>query len=108
IYGFRGSNIANILNFEKDFPDAQVIKLEQNYRSSKNIIAAAQQVIQLNTEQKPKTLWTDNDSGDKVVVEEVFDGRAEAIYVAKKIVDIVTGKVTEGELSYEHDYEQLE
>ena len=108
IYGFRGSNIANILNFEKDFPDAQVIKLEQNYRSSKNIIVAAQQVIQLNTEQKPKTLWTDNDPGDKVVVEEVFDGRAEAIYVAKKIVDIVTGKVTEGELSYEHDYEQLE
>lgn len=90
IYGFRGSNIANILNFEKDFSDSIVIKLEQNYRSSKNIIAAAQKVIELNSEQKPKTLWTDNDAGSKVVVEEVFDGHAEAVYVAQKIVDMAT------------------
>ncbi len=103
IYGFRGSNIANILNFEKDFKDAQVIKLEQNYRSSKNIIAAAQKVIELNAEQKPKTLWTDNSDGDKVVVEEVFDGRAEAVYVAKKIIDIVSGKAEDGEITYETD-----
>lgn len=106
IYGFRGSNIANILNFEKDFADSQVIKLEQNYRSSKNIIAAAQKVIELNAEQKPKTLWTDNDDGDKVIVEEVFDGRAEAVYVAKKIVDIATGRGSENELTYEEDFEQ--
>ncbi len=92
IYGFRGSNIANILNFEKDFEDALVIKLEQNYRSSKNILAAAQKVIELNTEQKPKTLWTDNSDGDKVTVEEVFDGRAEAVYVAQKIVKLATLK----------------
>lgn len=106
IYGFRGSNIANILNFEKDFKDAQVIKLEQNYRSSKNILAAAQKVIELNEEQKPKTLWTENSDGDKVVVEEVFDGRAEAVYVAQKIVDIASGKSSgngDGELSYETD-----
>lgn len=90
IYGFRGSNIANILNFEKDFPQSMVIKLEQNYRSTKNILAAAQKVIELNSEQKPKTLWTENHEGDKVVIEEVYDGRAEAIYVAKKIVALVT------------------
>lgn len=108
IYGFRGSNIANILNFEKDFSDSLVVKLEQNYRSSKNILAAAQKVIELNSEQKPKTLWTDNDHGSKVVVEEVYDGRAEAIYVAQKIVDIAGGsKSGDGELTYEtEEYEQ--
>lgn len=102
IYGFRGSNIANILNFEKDFKDSLVVKLEQNYRSSKNIIAAAQKVIELNLEQKPKTLWTDNDDGDKVVVEEVFDGREEAVYVAKKIVTAVSKRSDgDNELTYE-------
>lgn len=90
IYGFRGSNIANILNFEKDFAHSLVIKLEQNYRSTKNILAAAQKVIELNEEQKPKTLWTENDHGDKVIVEEMFDGRAEAVYVAQKIIEIST------------------
>lgn len=100
IYGFRGSNIANILNFEKDFPASLVIKLEQNYRSTKNILAAAQKVIELNKEQKTKTLWTHNDDGDKVVVEEVFDGRTEALYVAKKIVHLASG--AEGlEVEYE-------
>lgn len=109
IYGFRGSNIANILNFEKDFTDSQVIKLEQNYRSSKNILAAAQKVIELNAEQKPKTLWTDNDEGSKVVVEEVFDGRAEAVYVARKIVDIATkgNDGSEQELVYEEEPEEV-
>ncbi|QQS22683.1 UvrD-helicase domain-containing protein [bacterium] len=109
IYGFRGSNIANILNFEKDFPAAQVIKLEQNYRSTKNILAAAQKVIELNSEQKPKTLWTDNDEGDKVIIEEVFDGRAEAIYVAKNIVKLASradeAESGGGELEYEEEPE---
>lgn len=100
IYGFRGSNIANILNFEKDFKDALVIKLEQNYRSSQNILTAAQKVIELNSQQKPKTLWTENPAGDKVVVKEVFDGRAEAIFVAKKIIDLATGQDQE-QLSYD-------
>jgi DNA helicase II / ATP-dependent DNA helicase PcrA len=108
IYGFRGSNIANILNFEKDFADSLVVKLEQNYRSTKNILAAAQKVIELNSEQKPKTLWTDNDHGNKVIVEEVFDGRAEAVYVAQKIVDIATkgDGPSADELTYEDDYSQ--
>ncbi len=101
IYGFRGSNIANILNFEKDFPNAQVIKLEQNYRSTKNILAAAQKVIELNSEQKPKTLWTDNDDGDKVMIKEVYDGHTEAVFVAKKIVSLSSG--VEDEWEYELD-----
>ncbi len=109
IYGFRGSNIANILNFEKDFADSLVIKLEQNYRSSKNILAAAQKVIELNAEQKPKTLWTENPDGDKVIVEEVFDGRAEAVYVARKIVGMASPKVEgDDELVYEQDEEYTE
>lgn len=106
IYGFRGSNIANILNFEKDFPNAQVIKLEQNYRSTKNILAAAQKVIELNKDQKPKTLWTDNDDGDKVVIKEVYDGHAEAVFVARKIVALATGETEE--LEYDADIEQSE
>lgn len=101
IYGFRGSNIANILNFEKDFPNALVIKLEQNYRSTKNILAAAQKVIELNSEQKPKTLWTDNIEGDKVVIKEVYDGHAEAVFVAKKIVQLSSGGAEE--LEYESE-----
>ncbi len=103
IYGFRGSNIANILNFEKDFADSLVVKLEQNYRSSKNILAAAQKVIELNAEQKPKTLWTENSDGDKVVIEEMFDGRAEAVYVARKIVDLTSSKKDDNELVYEQE-----
>lgn len=95
IYGFRGSNIGNILNFEKDFADALVVKLEQNYRSTQNILAAAQKVIELNSEQKPKTLWTENPPGDKVIVEEVYDGRAEAVYVARQIIRLATGQTEE-------------
>lgn len=104
IYGFRGSNIANILNFEKDFPKAQVIKLEQNYRSTKNILAAAQKVIEINSEQKPKTLWTDNNEGDKVVIKEVYDGHAEALFVAKKIIQFSTNDADE--LEYEEEPEE--
>jgi DNA helicase II / ATP-dependent DNA helicase PcrA len=100
IYGFRGSNIANILNFEKDYPGVQVIKLEQNYRSTKNILAAAQKVIELNSEQKPKTLWTDNSEGDKVIIEEVYDGRSEAIFVARNIVKLASGEEAE-QIEYE-------
>lgn len=110
IYGFRGSNIANILNFEKDFANSLVVKLEQNYRSTKNILAAAQKVIELNDEQKPKTLWTENHDGDKVIVEEVYDGHAEAVYVAQKIVDISTKSFLGGNADGENElvYEDTE
>ncbi len=107
IYGFRGSNIANILNFEKDFPKSTVVKLEQNYRSTKNILAAAQKVIELNQGQTPKTLWTDNESGDKVIIEEVYDGRAEAIFIVQKIVRLVSGSHSSDELEYEDIDDEL-
>ncbi len=103
IYGFRGSDIANILNFEKDYPNTLVIKLEQNYRSTKNILAVAQAVIDMNQEQKPKTLWTDNDSGKKIWVEEVADGRAEAVFIARQIIKQVTNS-TGAHDSEQHEY----
>lgn len=101
IYGFRGSNIRNILNFEADFPGCLVVKLEQNYRSTKRILAAAQKVIELNVEQKPKTLWTDNDLGAAVTVRELPDEMAEARFVAREIVRLAGGQ--DGELTYEED-----
>ncbi len=66
IYKFRGANIENILSFEKTFPGAQVIKLEQNYRSTKNILEAANEVIRNNRGRKDKTLWTDNEEGRRL------------------------------------------
>src|SRR5699024_10431985 len=66
MYGWRGANMKNIMNFEEDYPDATVIKLEQNYRSTKNILAAANNVIENNVNRKDKTLWTDNKQGDKI------------------------------------------
>lgn len=103
IYGFRGSDITNILNFEHDFKDALVIKLEQNYRSTKNILASAQKVIELNIDQKPKTLWTTNADGEKVVVRELTDGRGEAEFVASTIIKLATGQEVETELEYENE-----
>ncbi len=99
IYGFRGSNIRNILNFEQDFPETKVVKLEQNYRSSKNILAVAQKVIELNPEQKLKVLWTENDPGTKIEVHELNDEMEEAHFVAKRIVNMATGQ--EEEITYE-------
>lgn len=66
IYGFRGANIANILNFKHDYPDFKLFKLEQNYRSTKNIVEAANHVIAINKDQIHKTVWTDNDAGNKI------------------------------------------
>ena len=89
IYGFRGSSIRNILNFEQDFPESLVIKLEQNYRSTQHILGAAQKVIELNPEQKKKTLWTENEAGNKIQVVEQEDETEEAEFVAKNIIRMV-------------------
>ena len=85
IYKFRGANIGNILGFERVFPDAKVIRLEQNYRSTKNILNAANQVIANNTERKAKTLWTKNEEGSKVHFRQFFNAYEEAEYVAGEI-----------------------
>ena len=85
IYKFRGANIGNILGFERVFPDARVIRLEQNYRSTRNILNAANQVIANNTERKAKTLWTENEEGSKVHFRQFFNAYEEAEYVAGEI-----------------------
>lgn len=96
IYKFRGANIYNILNFEKHFPDAVTIKLEQNYRSTQNILDAANSVIANNVGRKAKSLWTANDAGEKIDFEQFDTGYEEADYIAK---DILAG-VREGRYTY--------
>ena len=95
IYKFRGANIYNILNFEHHFPDATVIKLEQNYRSTQNILDAANAVIANNQGRKEKRLWTDNGAGDKITFEQL-DTAEEADFVARDIAR----RVRKGEYQY--------
>jgi DNA helicase-2/ATP-dependent DNA helicase PcrA len=85
IYGFRGADVRNILDFEKDFPDAAVIKLEQNYRSTGRILDAAHAVVSRNSGRKGKKLWTDGPEGDKLKVRQLTDEHEEARYVAGEI-----------------------
>ena len=96
IYKFRGANIYNILNFEKHFPDATVIKLEQNYRSTQNILDAANGVIANNVGRKEKSLWTDNTTGDKIQFEQLDTANEEADYVTRDIMR----RVRKGEYQY--------
>ena len=90
IYKFRGATIENILNFDKTFPSAKVIRLEQNYRSTQNILDAANAVIKHNTGRKGKTLWTDAGEGEKIHLKKVFDHNEEARYIADKIQKMVS------------------
>ncbi len=96
IYSWRGADIKNILDFEKDFPEAKVIKLEENYRSSKNIVTAATSVIKNNSERKDKTLFTSNSEGDPIRIREERTEYDEARYVIKQISAMMAG----GEGSY--------
>ncbi|MBN1567531.1 MAG: UvrD-helicase domain-containing protein [Acidobacteria bacterium] len=89
IYKFRGADIQNILKFEKDFPGARIIKLEQNYRSSQNILRIAGAVVENNTERKGKTLWTENDSGDIITCHCEKSAREEAGWVASRIREVL-------------------
>lgn len=87
IYGWRGADMQNILDFEKDYPDAQVILLEQNYRSTKNILKAANQVIENNVNRKKKNLWTENETGEKIQYYRGDNERHEAQFIVKEIND---------------------
>lgn len=89
IYRWRGANIENILTFEKDYPNARVILLEQNYRSTKFILKAANEVIEKNTSRKPKQLWTDNKEGNKLYYYEADTEREEAYFVVDKIKTLI-------------------
>jgi ATP-dependent DNA helicase UvrD/PcrA len=86
IYGFRGANIKNILDFEKEYKDALVVKLEQNYRSTQNILGAANSVIKLNTTSRGKNLWTEKEKGHLIEIFSASDGRAEADYILQEII----------------------
>jgi DNA helicase II / ATP-dependent DNA helicase PcrA len=85
IYGWRGAEVDNILRFEKDFPGAKVVRLERNYRSTPHILAAASHLIASNKDRLGKTLWTDIDQGERVLVRGVWDGEAEARLIADDI-----------------------
>lgn len=87
IYAFRGANIHNILNFEKDYPESQVVYLEQNYRSTQVILDAAHQVIVKNTQRKDKKLWTERDGGDNITLKTVSNEREEGDFIARTILD---------------------
>jgi len=92
IYSFRGANIENILNFRKDYPDFKMFKLEQNYRSSKNIVEAANSVIKRNQDQIQKNVWTDNEEGDKINIIRSITDNEEGKIITNRIYDLKTGK----------------
>ena len=89
IYSWRQADITNILDFEKDFPGASVVLLEQNYRSTQNILNVANKVIRNNTERKDKSLWTDNLEGDTITYEQCEYSQEEAFFVTKKIHELI-------------------
>ena len=99
IYSWRGADIRNILDFEKIFPSAELIKLEQNYRSSKNIIEAASHVISRNTQRKGKELWTDNERGESIRVFECSDDRLEADFIATEVQSLINDNIDPREIA---------
>ena len=88
IYGWRGADMQNILDFEKDYPEAKVVLLEENYRSTKTILRAANEVIRNNRNRRPKNLWTQNEDGEEIVYYRANDEQDEAVFVAKTIDEL--------------------
>jgi len=102
IYGFRGADIRNILNFEDDYPDVKTIRLEQNYRSKGNILEAAQAVIKNNSSRKEKELWTDQGEGPKLELYEAKDEKEEADFICRTAKELTEkNELTEAELTYD-------
>src|SRR5262249_14550452 len=99
IYAFRGADIRNIMEFERDFPGTQVIALEQNYRSTNSVLRAANSLIEQNTERKPKRLFSELGEGDPVRVIEVEDEHAEARFVAAEIASLIGGGGSASEIA---------
>jgi DNA helicase-2/ATP-dependent DNA helicase PcrA len=99
VYGFRGADIRNILDFKDDFPDATVVKLEQNYRSTQTVLDAANAIISNNRDQMPKTLWTDLGDGDSIVLRTLDDEHSEARYVAGEIERLVDEGLSRAEIA---------
>ena len=99
IYGWRGADIRNILDFEKDFPDATVIKLEQNYRSTANILDAANQIIAHNEGRKEKELWTEDGEGEKITLYAAADERDESAWICQRIRQLQRGGTPYGSIA---------
>ena len=99
IYSWRGADIRNILDYEDIYPESKLIKLEQNYRSSKNIIEAATAVVSKNMARKGKEMWTDNDRGDSIKIVECQDDRVEADFIAKETMDLIKSGVDPREIA---------
>jgi DNA helicase-2/ATP-dependent DNA helicase PcrA len=99
IYAFRGADIQNILGFERDYPDAQVIKLEQNYRSTQTILSAANAIISHNRERKPKELWSELGEGEPVHLRELDDEHAEARFVVSEVERLVDEGASRDEIA---------
>lgn len=99
IYAFRGANYKNILNFEKDYPEAKTILLEENYRSTKNILNAANSVIKNNRERKDKNLWSSNETGDKIKYKKVSTEKEEASFVVEEIKNLLSQDITEDQIA---------
>ncbi len=99
IYTFRGANYRNILNFEKDYPNAKTVFLEENYRSTRMILNAANNVIKNNQERKDKNLWTKNEEGEKVIYHRAFDEKQEANYVTEEIEKLISSGIEKKEVA---------
>jgi len=99
IYSWRGADILNILDFESHFPNVKILKLEQNYRSSKTIIEAASHVISHNTMRKGKKMWTENPSGESIRIFELTDEKQEATFVADEVKSLATNSVSLNDIS---------
>lgn len=99
IYSWRGAEVKNILEFDKTFPSAKTFKLEQNYRSTKNVIEAANQVIKRNVFRKDKNLWTQNLEGEKIKLVQAYNGDREADFVAQKISSLLKSKVAPNDIA---------
>ncbi|GAC1433243.1 MAG: UvrD-helicase domain-containing protein [Terriglobales bacterium] len=99
IYSWRGAEIRNILEFEKDFPEAKIVRLEQNYRSTQNILQAASAVVSNNLKRKGKNLWTSRQGGTKIGYYEALDGENEALFVADRISKYLRQATEQGEKS---------
>ncbi|HBY73970.1 MAG TPA: ATP-dependent DNA helicase PcrA [Candidatus Kerfeldbacteria bacterium] len=94
IYSWRGANLQNILDFEDDYKHSKVILLEQNYRSTQHILAAANEIIKYNVKQKEKKLWTENGRGHKITIKEVADEQAEGDFIIREIFDVAESQNT--------------
>ena len=99
IYSFRGSNYRNILNFERDYPNCKSVLLEQNYRSTGNILSAANDIIVNNKQRKDKKLWTDNGDGDKLTYHRSYDEKDEAYYVMSEIKELMNNGVERNKIA---------